>query len=330
MQNRQKQAFKYLLYGAMTSALMLYGFSLLFGFTGTTKIYEIASLLVTRQVALVPIVGVIILILIGIGFKVSAVPFHFWAPDVYDGAPSPVTGFLSTASKAAGFSVLLRLLLGAFPDTAPVWGIIISALAVASMTFGNLQALNQKNIKRLLAYSSIAQAGYILIGVAAISPLGASGVVFYLVAYLVTNLAAFAIVTIIGKVLGSDEIKDYAGLSRRSPALALGLLAAFLSLGGIPPFAGFVGKVLLFTSAIQVNMAWLAIIGILNSIIALYYYLVVLKVAYLNRSEGDEAGLQISGSAKAALAVCVIGILLVGILFAPWYNLTQLAVASIF
>jgi NADH-quinone oxidoreductase subunit N len=322
--------FKYLLYGAMTSAMMLYGFSLLYGFTGTTKIYEIAAMLVSRQVALGPVAGVIILILVGIGFKISAVPFHFWAPDVYEGAPSPVTGFLSTASKAAGFSVLIRLLLGAFPDSASVWGIIISVLAVASMTFGNLQALNQKNIKRLLAYSSIAQAGYILIGVAAMSFLGTSGVVFYLIAYLVTNLAAFTIVTIIGKTLGSDEIKDYAGLSRRSPALSLGLLAAFLSLGGIPPFAGFVGKVLLFTSAIQVNMAWLAIIGIINSIIALYYYLVVLKVVYLNRSEGDETGLQISGSAKTAFAVCVIGILLVGILFAPWFNLSQMAVASIF
>ncbi len=322
--------FKYLLYGAMTSAIMVYGFSLLFGFTGTTQIYQIAALLISRQVALVPVIGVIILIIVGVGFKISAVPFHFWAPDVYEGAPSPVTGFLSTASKAAGFSVLIRLMLGAFPASAPVWGIIIAVLSVASMTFGNLQAMNQKNIKRLLAYSSIAQAGYVLIGVAAISPLGTSGVVFYLIAYLVTNLAAFGIVTIIGKALGSDMIKDYGGLSRRSPAVSLALLAAFLSLGGIPPFAGFVGKVVLFASAIQVNMAWLAIIGILNSIIALYYYLVVLKVVYLNRTDGDEQPLAIPGSAKTALIVCVVGILAVGILFAPWFDLAQKAVASIF
>ena len=136
--------FKYLLYGAMTSAVMLYGFSLLFGFTGTTQIYQIAALLISRQVALVPVIGVIILILVGVGFKISAVPFHFWAPDVYEGAPSPVTGFLSTASKAAGFSVLIRLMLGAFPATAPVWGIIIAVLSVASMTFGNLQAMNSE------------------------------------------------------------------------------------------------------------------------------------------------------------------------------------------
>ena len=145
-----------------------------------------------------------------------------------------------------------------------------------------------------------------------------------------TNLAAFGIVTIIGKALESDEIKSYGGLSRRSPAVALALLAAFLSLGGIPPFAGFVGKIVLFASAIQVNMAWLAIIGILNSIIALYYYLVVVKVVYLNRTEGDELPLAIPGSAKTALIICVVGILAVGILFAPWFNLAQKAVASIF
>lgn len=322
--------FKYLLYGAMTSALMLYGFSLLFGFTGTTQIYRIAELLVSRQVEMVPVTGVIILVLVGIGFKISAVPFHFWAPDVYEGAPSPVAGFLSTASKAAGFSVLIRLMVSAFPASAPIWSLIIAVLSVASMTFGNLQALNQKNIKRMLAYSSIAQAGYVLIGVAVVSSLGVSGVVFYLIAYLVTNLAAFGVVSIIGKTLGSDEIKDYGGLSRRSPALALALLAALLSLGGIPPFAGFVGKIILFSAAMQVNMAWLAIIGILNSIIALYYYLVVLKVAYLDRTEGDETGLLISGSSRIAIILCIIGIMAVGILFAPWFTVAQRAVASIF
>lgn len=322
--------FKYLLYGAMTSALMLYGFSLLFGFTGTTQIYQIGNMITSNQVGFVPVMVVVILILIGIGFKISAVPFHFWAPDVYEGAPSPVAGFLSTASKAAGFAVLIRLLVIAFPFVASIWGIIVAALAVASMTFGNLQAMNQKNIKRMLAYSSIAQAGYILIGVASIHPIGIIGVVYYLIAYLVTNLTAFGVVTIVGKAIGSDEIKDYAGLSRRSPALALGLLAALLSLGGIPPFAGFLGKIILFAAAIQVKMVWLAIIGILNSIIALYYYLVVLKVVYLNRSEGDEEPLVIPGSAKAAIIISVVGIIVIGILFSPWFYLSYGAVASMF
>ena len=322
--------FKYLLYGAMTSALMLYGFSLLFGFTGTTQVYSMAGLLNGGSVPAAAIISVIVLILVGIGFKISAVPFHFWAPDVYQGAPSPVAGFLSTASKAAGFSVLVRLFTVAFPGSAPVWAIIVSALSVASMTFGNLQAINQKDIKRLLAYSSIAQAGYILIGVVTLSAFGTTGVVFYLLVYLVTNMAAFGIVTIIGRELGSDDIKDYSGLSRRSPGLALGLLAAFLSLGGIPPFAGFVGKIILFASALQANLAWLAIIGIINSIIGLYYYLVVLKVVYLDRSDGDEQPLKVSRLARIAVIVCITGILAAGIFFAPLYELSKMAVASIF
>lgn len=322
--------FKYLLYGAMTSALMLYGFSLLFGFTGTTQIYAMAGVLNDGSVPAAAIAGVVVLILVGIGFKISAVPFHFWAPDVYQGAPSPVAGFLSTASKAAGFSVLVRLLTVAFPGSAPVWAIFVAVLSVASMTFGNLQALNQKDIKRLLAYSSIAQAGYILIGVVTLSPFGITGVVFYLLAYLVTNLAAFGIVTIIGRELGSDDIKAYSGLSRRSPGLALGLLAAFLSLAGIPPFAGFVGKIILFASALQANLAWLAIIGIINSIIGLYYYLMVLKVVYLDRSDGDEQSLKVSRLARVAVIVCITGVLAAGIFFAPLYELSKMAVASIF
>ncbi len=321
--------FKYLLYGSLTSALMLYGFSLLYGFTGTTQMAGILDRLGQGSLPGITTAGVMILILIGIGFKISAVPFHFWAPDVYQGASSQVSGFLSTASKAAGFSVLLRLFLSALLPNSSVWFILVAVLSVASMTFGNLQAINQKNIKRLLAYSSIAQAGYVLVGVAAISNLGVSAVTFYLMAYLVTNLAAFGIVTIIGRTIGSDDISAYAGLSRRSPGLALGLLAAFLSLAGIPPFAGFVGKVLLFTAAMQSQLAWLVIIGILNSIIGLYYYLVVLKVAYLDRSEGDEQPLRLDDTARVAVLLCVTGVVLVGILFAPLYELARAAAAGI-
>jgi NADH-quinone oxidoreductase subunit N len=322
--------FKYLLYGSLTSALMLYGFSLLYGFTGTTQMAGIMEQLRLGSLPVITISGVMVLILVGIGFKISAVPFHFWAPDVYQGAPSQVSGFLSTASKAAGFSVLLRLFMTALLPNAAVWFILIAVLSAASMTFGNLQAINQKNIKRLLAYSSIAQAGYVLVGVAAISELGVSAVVFYLMAYLVTNLAAFGIVTVIGRKLGSDEISAYAGLSRRSPELALGLLAAFLSLAGIPPFAGFVGKVLLFTSAMQAHLAWLVGIGIINSIIGLYYYLVVLKVAYLDRSEGDEQPLRLEWSAKTAVILCLAGVVLAGILFGPLFELTRAAAAGIY
>jgi NADH-quinone oxidoreductase subunit N len=321
---------KYLLFGAMTSAVMLYGFSLLYGFSGTTQIYQLAASLQAGKLPIFVTITAVMLVLVGFGFKISAAPFHFWAPDVYEGAPTPVAGFLSTASKAAGFAVLLRILVVAFPDLAAVWTIIIALLSIASMIVGNFLALAQKNIKRLLAYSSIAQAGYILIGVAANSQLGSSAAVFYLGSYLVTNLAAFGIVTLVGHVVGSDEISAYAGLSRRSPGLALALLVSLLSLAGIPPFGGFAGKLFVFAAAINSNLVWLAIIGIINSVVGLYYYLVVLKVVYLHRSENEARPLPMPGSWSVAIGICIIGILLLGTIFAPWFGLSSSAAASLF
>jgi NADH-quinone oxidoreductase subunit N len=219
------------------------------------------------------ILGVIFLVLVGLGFKVSAVPFHFWAPDVYTGAPTPVAGFLSTASKAAGFAVLLRLFAVAFPDFAESWTLILAVLSVLSMTIGNLLALAQTNVKRLLAYSSIAHAGYALIGVVAFSELGTLSTIFYLAAYILTNLAAFGIVMAFSRIAGSDELKDYAGLSRRAPGLAIAMMVAFLSLAGMPPFGGFVGKVFVFAAAIQnPALIWLLWSGILNSIVGLLLF----------------------------------------------------------
>lgn len=319
---------KYFLYGAMTSAVMLYGFSFLYGFSGTTNLYEIPTALRNGQAPDAVLIMAAAMVLVGFGFKISAVPFHFWAPDVYEGAPTPVAGFLSTASKAAGFVVLLRVLPAVFPAITPVYSSLVAALAVASMTVGNLLALAQKNIKRLLAYSSIAQAGYILIGVAAGTELGAGGAAYYLVGYLVTNLAAFGIVSIIYRMVGSDEIARYAGLSRRSPALALGLLVTMLSLGGIPPFAGFIGKLLVLGAAVEANMAWLAIIGVINSVIALYYYLVVLKVVYLHRSEDETRPLLVPSSRKIALILCIAGVLVLGIIVAPLFEWTSLAATA--
>ena len=319
---------KYLLFGAMTSAVMLFGFSFLYGFTGTTSILNIAQGLSTGSVPVYAMVTVLILVLVGFGFKISAVPFHFWAPDVYEGSPTPVAGFLSTASKAAGFAVLLRVMFLAFPGYSSIWTILVAALATASMLVGNLLALAQKNIKRLLAYSSIAQAGYILIGVAADTQFGTSGAIYYLMAYLVTNLAAFGIVTVVGRAVGSDEISAYAGLSRRSPGLALALLAALLSLGGIPPFAGFFGKLLVFGAAIQQGLLWLALVGILNSVIALYYYLTVIKVMYLYRSEDEAKPLPSVPGWKVALVVCLVGIITLGVILAPFYNFSTLAATA--
>jgi NADH-quinone oxidoreductase subunit N len=321
---------KYLLFGAMTSAVMLFGFSFLFGFTGSTNLYVIGQAVQQAKVPNVLMLIATMLVLVGFGFKISAAPMHFWAPDVYEGAPTPVAGFLSTASKAAGFAVLLRVLLSAFTGYAPFWIYVIGGLAALSMFIGNLLALSQKNIKRLLAYSSIAQAGYILIGVAANTSFGASAAVYYLMAYLLTNLAAFGIVAIIGRVNGSDEISSYAGLSRRSPGLALALLVALLSLGGVPPFAGFFGKLLVFGAAVQAGQIWLAVIGIINSVIGLYYYLVVLKVVYLYRSEEEQKPISLVPSWQLALTICVIGIIALGVIFAPWYNLSLEAAGGLF
>lgn len=325
--------FKYLLFGAMTSAIMLYGFSLLFGFAGTTDMYELASMMVAGQLPLGVALGLVVLIVVGLGFKVSIVPFHFWAPDVYTGAPTPIAGFLSTASKAAGFAVLVRLFLVAFPFIAYDWASILAVLATITMTLGNLVAMKQTNIKRLLAYSSIAHAGYAMIGVVAVTELGVASVVFYLLAYILTNLAAFGIVMAFERVTGSDEIKDYAGMSRRSPGLAIAMLVAFLSLAGMPPFGGFVAKVFVFAAAVQVDMVWLAVVGILNSIVGVYYYLTVLKVVYLYRMEGEdetEHPIPLPRPYAIGLVVLSLGILLIGTLFAPWFGLSGAAALNLF
>jgi NADH-quinone oxidoreductase subunit N len=325
-----ESGFKYLLFGAMTSAILLYGFSLLYGFTGTTNFYNLLS----QIGSMTPLVfGLMILILIGLAFKISAVPFHFWAPDVYQGSPTPVAGFLSTASKAAGFVVLLRLFVIAFPELSINWTWILAIVATLTMTLGNFLALAQKNIKRMLAYSSIAHAGYILIGVVAFSELGGTSTIYYIIAYIMTNLAAFGAVTAYGRVTGSDEIKSYSGLSRRSPALALVMLVAFLSLAGMPPFGGFVAKIFVFNSAIQSQWIWLAVVGVLNSIVGLYYYLTVLKYVYLYRAENEEderLPLPISRPYKLALVILSLGIVVMGVFLSPWYNLATKAALSIF
>lgn len=332
-ENKSTEAgYKYFLFGAMTSAVMLYGFSLIYGFTGTTDIYVITEMVVSGEVSLALAIGTLILVLVGFGFKISVVPFHFWAPDVYEGAPTPVAGFLSTASKAAGFAVLMRVLLTVYadPDVIPYWVVVVAALSVFSMTLGNALALPQKNIKRLLAYSSIAHAGYALIGVAALSELGIASVVFYLVVYVITNLAAFGAVAAFWRISGSDQISDYAALSRRSPKLALIMLVTFLSLAGMPPLGGFVAKFFVFAAAVNAGLVWLAIIGVLNSIVGLYYYLVVLKVVYLFRSEEEEKPVPLTRTYAMALTILVAGIILLGTLFGPWAEWSARAAAALF
>ncbi len=324
-----ESGFKYFLFGGMTSAIMLFGFSLIYGFTGTTNLYEIAASVSTGG-SVVPLVGSLLLVLVGFGFKASIVPFHFWAPDVYEGAPTQVAGFLSTASKAAGFAVLMRVLIEAFPAYHDFWMVLLVVISVATMTLGNLLALAQKNIKRLLAYSSIAHAGYILIGVLVGTERGASGAIFYLIVYLLTNLAAFGAVTVSSRVLGSDEISSYAGLSRRNPGLALILMVSFLSLAGMPPFGGFIGKFLIFAAAVDAGLIWLAVIGVLNAIVGLYYYLTVLKVIYLYRSDDDEKPLPVPQPYTFALGLLTLSTIVLGIIFSPWFSWAVSAANDLF
>lgn len=315
--------FKYLLFGTVASTIMLYGFSLLFGFSGTTNLSEIAAMFTTSNISPFVGFGVIILLAVGLGFKVSLVPFHFWAPDVYQGAPTPIAGYLSTASKAAGLAVVMRLFFAALPDFASTWTLIFAALAAITMTVGNLLALPQTNIKRLLAYSSVSHAGYALIGVVAFNQLGATSVVFYLAAYIVTNLLAFGLVMAFSRITGLEEITDYAGLSRRNPFMALMMLAAFLSLAGMPPFGGFVAKVFVFAAGVQAGYTWLVVVGIINSIIGVYYYLNVLKYVYLYRmpnEDEEQHPVPLTRPYTIALVVLTIGVILVGTVFAPWFG----------
>jgi len=338
--NRSTEAgLKYFLFGAFASAIALYGLSLLYGFTGETNLYALGQVLSTGGLSQPPVVVALGLVIVGLGFKISAVPFHFWAPDVYEGAPTPITALLSTASKAASFGLLLRFLLAVFPPPALVeastvqnysvyWVELVSVLAVVTMTLGNVLALVQSNIKRLLAYSSIAQAGYTLIGVAAISTdrsgEGPAAVAFYMFMYVLTNILAFGTVILFSNATGSERISDMAGLSRRNPWLALGMTVALLSLGGIPPAAGFVGKFFLFRAAIDAGLVWVALIGIINVIISLYYYLVIVKVMYMERGRDEDLPIHVSFPYRWALGITAVGVILLGtVLVTPlldWAN----------
>ncbi len=323
-------AIKYFLYGAAASAAMLYGMSFLYGITGSTDLAQIAAALGSGAGSLEWLVrSAVVLLVVGFGFKVSAVPFHQWAPDVYEGAPTPFTAFLSVGSKAAGFAVLLRVFLTALPGVFSVdWVALVAALSVVTMTLGNLVAIFQNNIKRMLAYSSIAQAGYILIGLvcweATGEPSSIGGVLFYLLAYLFTNLGAFTVVIAVERATGSNEISDYAGLMRRNPWLAVALLVFFLSLVGIPPTGGFLGKLLIFSAAIRLQYFALAIIGVVNGVISLYYYFGVLQRAFFAPPQ-DETPIVASPSLRVALAVTLVMTIGIVIFAQPFIQLVESA-----
>jgi NADH-quinone oxidoreductase subunit N len=324
---------KYFLYGAVTSAVMLYGMSLLYGATGTTDLAEIAQILLLSGENIQWLaVAAIVLLLAGFSFKIVLAPFHQWAPDTYEGAPTPVTAFLSVGSKAAGFAILMRVFLTALP--AFRWNIgwmaFLMALSIISMALGNLIALRQTNIKRMLAYSSIAQAGYIIIGVVCLAAdaegafLGSNGTLFYLFAYLFTNLTVFSVVIAFETATGSSEIADYKGLVKRSPLLAGVLLVGLLSLAGIPGTGGFLGKFFVFGSALQFKTTQtliLAIVGVLTSVIAAFYYLNVVRYMFFEPAGEESEPLAVSVGLKVGLAITAVGILVIGIYPQPFINL---------
>lgn len=309
---------KYLILGGISSALLLYGISLIYGLTGTTFLKEVKTTLIVRFLSTGEIDPALVLgfifMIAGFGFKLALVPFHMWAPDVYEGAPTPITAFLSVASKAAGIAAFLRVFFRAFLIFQVDWALLIAVLASLGMIIGNIIALLQTNIKRMLAYSSIAQIGYILIGVVSASATGASSVAFYTFVYLFANMGAFITAITFSNNTGSDEIKDYAGLSRRSPALAAMMAVFMLSLVGIPPLAGFMGKYYLFSSAIEQGYIWLVVVAILTSVVSLYYYLGVVRQMYFQGSTDQESvTIAITPALKTALIISVIGVLLFGI-----------------
>lgn len=314
---------KYFLFGAFTSAVLLYGFSLLYGFTGSTHFPEILVAIEAGKISTGLLVFILLLTVVGFGAKISVFPFHFWAPDAYQGAPTPIAGYLSTASKAIGFVVIMRFMVSIFSPEPQSWTLLLAMIATASMFVGNLLALVQKDIKRMFAYSSIAHAGYMLIGVASGTSLGFKATMYYLLAYLFTNLAVFGVIHIVEKSKKSNEIESFHGLMKRSPGIALVFLVAVLSLAGIPPFGGFVSKVLVFMAAIDAGLIWLLIIGIVNSIIALYYYLTVLRITFADSEETKSQPIYLGW--KLALSVCVIGIIVMGVIFTPWLNWLEVA-----
>jgi NADH-quinone oxidoreductase subunit N len=326
-------AVKYFLLGAFSLGILLYGMSLAYGLSGSTNLRTIAMALAGHERD-PRLVLAVILIAAGMAFKIAAVPFHMWAPDVYEGAPTPIAGFLSVGSKAASFAMLLRIFVeslpamrleahGGIPGPAIGWSTIFYVLSVLTMTVGNIAALTQSNIKRMLAYSSIAHAGYLLIGVVAGTQRGVTAMLIYLFIYAFMQLGAFAVIAMLRRddVMG-DELKDYNGLYFRQPFAAFAMLLFLLSLGGIPPTAGFMGKFWLFSAAIESGYVWLAVIGVLNSVVSLYYYLRVVVFMWL-RNEPVGASPVPSPGVRVVLATALAGTLLLGVYPRPLFEFAE-------
>ena len=333
---------KYILLGALSSALLLFGISQVFGLLGTTRFDDMArALTVAGEISPGVVVG-LVLIIAGLGFKVAAVPFHMWAPDAYEGAPIPITGFLAVASKAAAFALILRFFVEALMPAAADWQLLLVIMAALTMTVGNLVALAQTNMKRLLAYSSIGHVGYLLMGIAALAAVGpdgrvqlqvshlaSNGLMLHLAAYGVTNFAAFLCLAAFYNATGRDDISDFAGAAKRAPFLSMVLAASLFSLAGFPIFAGFVSKFYLFSAAAAQGLLWLAGLAIFTSLISLYYYLQVIRQVYIE-APTDASPISLPKTTVGLLGVLLAGMVLLGVYPAPLMDVIQVASDALF
>ena len=324
---------KYFLYGSVASAIMLYGMSLLYGASGSLNLPEIAAAFENNPGVVLAAIPATLLTLVGLGFKASLAPFFQWAPDTYDGAPTPVTAYLSTASKAVGFAVLTRVLVVGMGSFQTEWVPLLAGLSILTMSAGNLMALRQRSVKRMLAYSSVAQAGYILMGLTAVvssgkadlnslSINGLNGVLIYLFAYLFTNIGAFMVVLAVEEFTGSHDLSAYVGLVKRSPALAWSMLIFLLSLTGIPATGGFMGKFYVFGAAVQHQYFWLLAFGLVNVGLAAFYYLSIVRSMFFGDEENEEVG----GTFAVSMPVQAVVLLCVG--FTLWIGLYPSSVSN--
>lgn len=320
---------KYFLLGAFSTGFLLYGMALTYGATGTTRVAKIAeyaaqSVAVAQNPML--LIGML-LMAVGFSFKIAAAPFHMWTPDVYEGAPTPMTAFMSAGPKAAGFAAFMRIALYAFPSLKADWSDLLWILAVLTMTVGNLIALNQDNIKRMLAYSSIAHAGYALVGFTAGNPEGMAGILFYMLSYTFMNIGAFAIIVLVGKKgEANSNVMDYAGFGTKHPVLAMAMALFLFSLAGMPPTAGFIGKFYLFSGAVKAGYVWLAIIGVLNSAASVYYYLRVMVYMYMKDPVEEFDWMKLTPAVAICIIIAAVGVLLPGVIPSVLLDLAQKAV----
>jgi NADH-quinone oxidoreductase subunit N len=325
-------AFKYFLLGAFSSAFFLYGIAFTYGLSGSTRLDRVGAYLASQALSDNPLILVGLgLLLVGFAFKISAVPFHMWTPDAYEGAPAIVTGFMSTGVKAAAFAAFARVFLSAFEPFSGEWAPMVWLLAAATMILGTVVGVAQSNLKRMLAYSSIAHGGYLLVGLVAANDVGKAAILFYLAAYAVTNLAAFGVIALLGtREAANDELRDYAGLWHTRPALAALMTVCLLSLGGLPPTAGFIGKWYVFSAAVSAGYYGLAVIGVLTSVISVFFYLRVVVMMYMADRPAPIAAAETPRVGMAALVASIAAILVLGVLPTPVLDFAVASIATIF